>query len=284
MFKRDESLRIVKIRVPDEYSAYFDPSECEIHVGKWYVVESPYGGDVGEALWKLTVSKSSLRGRTLRVLREATDEDLILAHENRVNEKRAFKIGLQKIEEHNLPMKLARVKYTFDGDKILFFFTAEGRVDFRRLVRDLARTFRKRIELIQIGVRDEAKLLGGCGVCGRPFCCASFMDQFKAVNIKMAKNQDLSLIPSKISGVCGRLFCCLRFEDDWYSEIKKALPQPGDVVKTPYGIGEVLKTDIFNETLRLRLEDESEIEVNASEAIKGKWRYHQRIYEETEDE
>ena len=143
-------------------------------------------------------------------------------------------------------------------------------MDFRKLVRDLARTFRKRIELIQIGVRDEAKLLGGCGVCGRPLCCSLFMDQFKAVNIKMAKNQDLSLIPSKISGLCGRLFCCLRFEDNWYCEVKRSLPRQGEVVKTPYGVGEVLEVDIFREILKIRLEDETEVKIEASEAIRGK--------------
>lgn len=280
MFKRDNEIEIVKIRVPDEYSTYFDAGGCEVHVGNWYVVESPYGGDVGEALWKLTIPRSSVRGRALKVIREATDEDLIMAHENRVSEKRAFKICLQKIREHNLPMKLSRVKYTFDGDKILFFFTADGRVDFRELVRDLARTFRKRIELIQIGVRDEAKLLGGCGVCGRPLCCSSFMDQFKAVNIKMAKNQDLSLIPSKISGLCGRLFCCLRFEDSWYCEVKRSLPREGEVVRTPYGVGEVLEVNIFRETLKVRLEDETEVKIEASEAIRGKWRYNPRRSED----
>ncbi|RLI55994.1 MAG: stage 0 sporulation protein [Candidatus Thorarchaeota archaeon] len=280
MFKRNEGIKIAKIRVPEEYSTYFEIGDCQVHVVDWYVVERPYGGDVGEALWKLTIPRSSIRGRALKVLREATDEDLIMAHENRVSEKRAFKICLQKIKEHNQPMKLSRVKYTFDGDKILFFFTAEGRVDFRELVRDLARTVRKRIELIQIGVRDEAKLLGGCGVCGRPLCCSLFMDQFKAVNIKMAKNQDLSLIPSKISGLCGRLFCCLRFEDNWYCEVKRSLPRQGEVVKTPYGVGEVLEVDIFRETLKIRLEDETEVKIEASEAIRGKWRYNPRRLED----
>ena len=246
-------MTIVKIRVPDEYSAYFDANGVEIHVGRWYVVESPFGGDVGEALWKLEVPEA--KGKLFKVVREATDEDLILAHENKVNEERAFKICLQKIKEHGLPMKLSRAKYTFDGDKLLFFFTAEGRVDFRALVRDLARTFRKRIELIQIGVRDEARLLGGCGVCGRPLCCTTFIRQFKTVNIKMAKNQGISLVPSKISGPCGRLMCCLRFENDWYTKVKSGMPRLGDRVRTPMGRGEVVGVDLFRETVKVKLED-----------------------------
>lgn len=203
---------------------FFEPNEEEIIKGDAVIVETSRGLEYGKVV---VAARELLEDETVesepgiplkKIYRKATDEDLIQLEENQKSEKMAFEVCLQKIEEHGLPMKLINVEYTFDVNKIIFFFTADGRVDFRELVRDLAAIFRTRIELRQVGVRDEAKLLGGMGGCGRPLCCSSFLDEFIPVSIRMAKDQNLSLNPTKISGVCGRLMCCLKYENDLYCE------------------------------------------------------------------
>ena len=195
------------------------------------------------------------------VVRIATVEDAQRQQENRRKEKEAYAICQRKIVEHNLEMKLVSVEYTFDNSKILFYFTANGRVDFRALVKNLAAVFKTRIELKQIGVRDEAKMLGGLGLCGRPVCCAQFMGDFQPVSIKMAKEQSLSLNPTKISGVCGRLMCCLKYEQDHYEATRKRMPRVGRDVMTPDGLGTVQEINILKETVRVRVTsgDSSEI-------------------------
>lgn len=191
------------------------------------------------------------------MIRKATEKDLECLKQNKEKEKKAFKICEEKILQHNLDMKLVDVEYTLDNNKILFYFTADGRVDFRALVKDLASVFRTRIELRQIGVRDEAKMLGGIGVCGRPFCCSSFLGEFQPVSIKMAKEQGLSLSPVKISGTCGRLMCCLKYEQDAYSDLLRKTPKVGAIVNTPDGKGTVVEQNLITGVLKVSL-DKSE--------------------------
>ena len=192
------------------------------------------------------------------VVRIATDEDTEKYKKNKELEKEAYKICLEKIHEHGLDMKLVEVEYTFDGNKILFYFTAEGRIDFRELVKDLATIFKTRIELRQIGVRDEAKTLGSIGICGRGLCCSQFLGEFAPVSIKMAKEQGLSLNPSKISGACGRLMCCLKYEQDNYEEILKITPRQGALVQTPDGNGTVEFVSLLKGLVKVKLDDENE--------------------------
>ena len=187
------------------------------------------------------------------MIREATDEDLQKVADNKEKEKKAFDICVEKIKLHKLKMKLVDVEYTFDNSKILFYFTADGRVDFRELVKDLAYVFRTRIELRQIGVRDEAKMLGGLGICGRPFCCNSFLGEFQPVSIKMAKEQGMSLNPVKISGTCGRLMCCLKYEQEAYSDLLKTTPKTGAIVQTPDGKGTVTDMNLITGRLTVSL-------------------------------
>ena len=209
--------KVVGVRFKDTGKTYyFDPKGLEIKKGDLVVVETARGMECGVALKP--------------VLRIATARDKQILEENKEKEKRAYEVCLQKIEKHKLDMNLTEVEYAFDGSKILFYFTADGRVDFRELVKDLASTFHTRIELRQIGVRDEAKMLGGLGVCGRPFCCSTFLNDFHSVSIKMAKEQGLSLSPSKISGTCGRLMCCLKYEQNSYEYLAKITPRRGTVV------------------------------------------------------
>lgn len=218
-------MQIVGVRFKKAGKIYFfEPAEEELIKGDWVIVETARGLECGKVVVAprellLEENPESEPGIPIKkVIRRATQEDLLKLEENRAEEKRAFEVCLQKIREHDLPMKLINVEFTFDLNKIIFFFTADGRVDFRDLVRDLAFIFRTRIELRQVGVRDEAKLLGGMGGCGRPLCCASFLGEFIPVSIRMAKDQNLSLNPTKISGVCGRLMCCLKYENDLYCE------------------------------------------------------------------
>ena len=192
------------------------------------------------------------------MVRKATEADRRTVEENREKEKRAFQICQQKIQDHGLEMKLVEVEYNFDGSKILFFFTSEGRVDFRALVRDLAGVFHTRIELRQIGVRDEAKMLGGLGVCGRPYCCNAFLNDFHPVSIKMAKTQNLSLNPTKISGACGRLMCCLKYEQEAYEDVLKRTPKLESLVETPDGVGTVNSVQLLREKVKVRLDDDPE--------------------------
>ncbi len=233
---------------------YFDPDGVELKVGDNVIVETSRGVECGKvALANRQLSDDKVTAPLKKMIRKATEDDLAIVEENRKKEKRAFTICEQKIAQHNLEMKLVNVEYTFDNNKILFYFTADGRVDFRELVKDLAYVFRTRIELRQIGVRDEAKMLGGLGICGRPFCCNTFLGEFQPVSIKMAKEQGMSLNPVKISGTCGRLMCCLKYEQDVYTQLLKSTPKIGAIVDTPDGKGNVIDMNLITGMLTVQL-------------------------------
>ena len=235
---------------------YFDPGALTVPTGDDVVVETAQGPEFAQCVeGNHEVSDDAVVKPLRPVLRIATDNDRHTAAYNRSREKDAFDICQKKIAQHGLEMKLVRVECSFDGSKILFFFTADGRVDFRDLVKDLAGVFRARIELRQIGVRDEAKMIGGLGICGRPFCCAQFMDEFLPVSIKMAKTQSLSLNPTKISGTCGRLMCCLKYEQDAYEDAIKRMPKNDSFVLTPDGPGNVSDINVLKETVNVRLDE-----------------------------
>ena len=238
---------------------YFDPRGLQIQAGQDVIVETAQGPEFAQCAQGNHQVEDDQVVKPLRaVVRIATDNDCHTAAYNRSREKEAFDICRRKIQQHKLEMKLVRVECSFDGSKILFFFTADGRVDFRELVKDLAGVFRARIELRQIGVRDEAKMIGGLGICGRPFCCAQFMDEFLPVSIKMAKTQSLSLNPTKISGTCGRLMCCLKYEQDAYEDAIKRMPKNDSFVLTPDGTGNVSDINVLKETVNVRLDDRPE--------------------------
>lgn len=241
---------------------FFDPGPYWPTPGDFVVVETARGIEFGEVVTGIReMNDEQLTAPLKKVVRVATAEDVQHAKDNKAAEKEAYAICQQKIAEHRLDMKLVSVEYTFDNSKILFYFTANGRVDFRSLVKDLASVFRTRIELRQIGVRDEAKMLGGLGPCGRPICCGAFLGDFQPVSIKMAKEQNLSLNPNKISGVCGRLMCCLKYEQDNYEQTRKRMPKVGKEVITPDGPGTVWDLNIIKETVRVRIQkgDSSEL-------------------------
>ena len=234
---------------------YFDPDGKVVNKGEMVVVETARGIECGEAAMENSnVSDESIVQPLKKLIRIATDDDLRRVAENKLKEKTAFTACEKKITEHKLDMKLVEVEYTFDNSKILFYFTSDGRVDFRELVKDLAGMFRTRIELRQIGVRDEAKLLGGLGICGRPFCCGSFLGGFQPVSIKMAKEQGLSLNPVKISGTCGRLMCCLKYEQEAYLDLLKTTPKVGALVMTDEGKGMVIDQNLLTGKLTIRLD------------------------------
>jgi len=236
---------------------YFDPGELDIKTGDMVIVETARGIECGKVvIAKREVSEEEVVLPLKNVIRVATDEDLQHVEENKAKEAEAFKICLEKIKKHGLEMKLIDVEYTFDNNKILFYFTADGRVDFRELVKDLASVFRTRIELRQIGVRDEAKMMGALGPCGRTLCCCTHLCEFHPVSIKMAKEQSLSLNPSKISGTCGRLMCCLKYEQENYEYLLKKMPKVDAVVKTPYGPGTVVYVNLLKEKIKVKLDDE----------------------------
>lgn len=238
---------------------YFDPLEYQLPIGSQVIVETARGIECGEvAMPARDIPDEGIVHPLKPVIRPATPEDLKRVEQNRQNEKRAAQIALEKIEKHRLQMKLVDVEYTFDNNKILFYFTADGRVDFRELVKDLASVFRTRIELRQIGVRDEAKMLGGLGICGRPFCCSSFLGEFQPVSIKMAKEQGLSLNPTKISGTCGRLMCCLKYEQGAYEELIRSTPKVGATVSTKEGKGVVSEVALLTGNLKVILEKNGE--------------------------
>lgn len=233
---------------------FFDPLNNKLNVGDMVIVETARGLECGEvATANKTINEDELAHPLKPLIRIANEKDLNHLAENKLKEKEAFRICEEKIAKHKLDMKLVNVEYTFDNSKILFYFTADGRVDFRALVKDLAFVFRTRIELRQIGVRDEAKMLGGLGICGRPFCCAGFMGEFQPVSIKMAKEQGLSLSPVKISGCCGRLMCCLKYEQEAYSDLLKRTPKVGAIVNTPDGKGLVIENNLIAHTLKVKL-------------------------------
>ncbi len=236
---------------------YFDPCGIQTEIGQHVIVETARGVEYGEvALANRDVAEGEVVKPLKKLIRVATNSDAKVVETNQKRAKEAFHICEQKIAEHQLDMKLVSVEYTFDLNKVLFYFTADGRVDFRELVKDLASVFRTRIELRQIGVRDEAKVLGGLGICGRPLCCASFLDDFQPVSINMAKQQNLSLNPTKISGTCGRLMCCLKYEQEAYEELSRVTPRLESTVQTPDGVGVVISTSMLRGTCVVQLEDD----------------------------
>jgi len=235
---------------------YFDPGELELNIGEGVIVETARGIEYGKVVvGPLRVDENEVVAPLKKVIRKATSEDQQVLEVNKEKEKRAFQICMEKIAQHELPMKLVGVEQTFDGNKIIFYFTAEGRIDFRELVKDLAAVFRTRIELRQIGVRDEAKMIGGLGCCGRELCCATWLTDFASVSIKMAKEQNLSLNPAKISGVCGRLMCCLKYENEVYEAAKEGFPSMGSWVVTPDGEGKVVGSNIFRHRVSVELKE-----------------------------
>ena len=238
---------------------YFDPKGLTVPTDTDVIVETAQGPEFARCSQGNHQVEDDAVVKPLRgLIRIATDNDRHTAAYNRGREKEAFEVCKKKIQQHKLEMKLVRVECSFDGSKILFFFTADGRVDFRELVKDLAGVFRARIELRQIGVRDEAKMIGGLGICGRPFCCSQFMDEFLPVSIKMAKTQSLSLNPTKISGTCGRLMCCLKYEQDAYEDAFRRMPKNDSFVLTPDGTGNVSDINVLKETVNVRLDDRPE--------------------------
>lgn len=252
---------VVSVKFKDGGRAYyFDPKGLNFNIGEQAVVETANGISLG------TVSKanhlvedSSINGQLRACLRKADENDINRIEENKKKEERAFKICEERILKHNLEMKLVNVEYSFDNSKIIFFFTADGRIDFRELVKDLAAQFRMRIELRQIGVRDEARMLGGLGICGQPYCCKRFLDDFQPVSIKMAKEQGLSLNPTKISGSCGRLMCCLKYEQNSYDYLMTITPSIGATVKTPEGIATVIDSNLITGDLTVKAKEEDAI-------------------------
>lgn len=250
---------------------YFDPGDLQIDLNENAIVETARGVEFGQVVVPNTeVDEDEIVAPLKKVIRVATEEDRAHHEENIRKEKDAFEICLQKIANHNLDMKLIDVEYTFDNNKVLFYFTADGRVDFRELVKDLASVFRTRIELRQIGVRDEAKMMGGLGVCGRVLCCNSFLGDFQPVSIKMAKEQGLSLNPTKISGACGRLMCCLKYEQDAYEEIISRVPNEGAIVDTPEGQGVVISISLLKELVKIKLDRGNETDLKIYKASEVK--------------
>ncbi len=255
---------------------YFDPADTGVKKGDHAIVETARGVEYGEVvIGPRDVHNNSIVPPLKQVMRRATAEDDMKLAENKVREKEAFNICLRKIKNHNLPMRLIDVEFTFDVNKIIFYFTADGRIDFRELVKDLASVFRTRIELRQIGVRDEAKMLGGIGSCGRPLCCATFLGDFEPVSIRMAKDQNLSLNPTKISGICGRLMCCLKYENHMYCKScgncggreLPEIPKMGSMVATPLGEGKVVGLNRGQRMASVKLAPNNVIQVEWDEIV-----------------
>lgn len=255
---------------------YFDPGDLNLREGDFVIAETARGVEFGEVMIEpREVSDEELVAPLKKIVRQATGDDLEREAVNREKEQQAIEICQRKIAEHNLPMKLIDAEYTFDSSQITFSFTAESRVDFRDLVRDLSSTLKTKVQLHQVGVRDQAKLLGGLGPCGRVLCCAAFLNAFDPVSMKMAKDQSLFLNPDKFSGVCGKLMCCLRYEHDFYRETKDRLPAVGAVVPTDRGPGKVTDVNAVTEMLTIQLEDEVVLHVRASDLdLKGCCRRH----------
>ncbi|MBC7224854.1 MAG: stage 0 sporulation family protein [Anaerolineae bacterium] len=248
---------------------YFDPGDLlDLKEGEHVIVETARGREMGQVVLPPTeVPDEEVVGQLKKVLRRATAWDATQADHYRAREAKALERCREKVREHGLPMKVIAAEYSFDGSRLVFYFTAEKRVDFRALVRDLARTFKTRIELRQVGVRDEAKLRGGIGLCGRELCCRTWLSEFSPVSIRMAKQQDMPLNPADISGICGRLLCCLAYENDVYAEIKARLPKVKSIVETPHGPGKVVAVNALKETVSVQLESEAIMEVHASELL-----------------
>ena len=253
-------MKVISVKFKESGRAYyFDPKELEIKEGEFVIVETARGVECGEVVRSAHEIASGSFPREIKpVIRLADGVDVRRMRQNRADEKATFELCEKRIAAHKLQMKLVDAEYTLDRSKLVFYFTADNRVDFRELVKDLAGVFRARIELRQIGVRDEAKMIGGLGICGRPFCCAQFMDEFLPVSIKMAKTQNLSLNPTKISGTCGRLMCCLKYEQDAYEDAVKRLPKNDSFVLTPDGTGNVSDVNVLKETVNVRLDDRTD--------------------------
>ncbi|MBR3642822.1 MAG: stage 0 sporulation family protein [Lachnospiraceae bacterium] len=267
---------------------YFEPGGIEMKRDDHVIVETARGVEFGTVVMPPTEVEEEKVTQPLKpVIRKATEEDIKTEAKNREKEKEAFKICQEKIRKHQLEMKLIDAEYTFDNNKVLFYFTADGRIDFRELVKDLAAVFKTRIELRQIGVRDETKILGGIGVCGRPLCCHTYLADFAPVSIKMAKEQNLSLNPTKISGICGRLMCCLKNEEETYEELNKKLPNVGDTVTTEDGLkGEVASVNVLRQLVRVivDVDDEKEIKEYKASELRFKTRHGKRNNEKMSDE
>ena len=255
-----ENVQVVDIQFrPGQKIYYFDPAGIDCKAGDHVIIDTARGPEFGTCVGGVhTISSKDVVAPLRCVLRIATAQDEKTAAENQTREKKAYEICLQKIAEHGLDMQLVSAECAFDGSKLLFFFTADERVDFRELVKNLASVFHTRIELRQIGVRDKAKMVGGLGICGRPFCCASFLDDFQPVSIKMAKTQNLSLNPTKISGTCGRLMCCLKYEQDAYEDLLRTSPKAESFVDTPEGRGTVTEVDLLRQRVKVRMEEHPE--------------------------
>ena len=255
-----ETVEVVDIQFrPGQKVYYFDPAGIPCQAGDHVIIDTARGAEYGYCTGgNHKISRFDVVSPLRPVLRIATPQDEKIAAENQAKEKKAYEICLEKIAEHKLDMQLVSAEYAFDGSKILFFFTADERVDFRELVKNLASIFHTRIELRQIGVRDKAKMVGGLGICGRPFCCATFLDDFQPVSIKMAKTQNLSLNPTKISGTCGRLMCCLKYEQDAYEDLIRTSPKAESFVDTPDGRGTVVEVDLLRQRVKVKMEEHPE--------------------------
>ena len=256
----EQSVEVVDIQFrPGQKIYYFDPDGKTFRPGDHVIIDTARGAEYGIcAGGNHRIAQKDVVAPLRRVLRKATAQEERVAADNRAKEKKAYDICMEKIAEHGLDMQLVSAEVAFDGSKILFYFTADERVDFRELVKNLASIFHTRIELRQIGVRDKAKMVGGLGICGRPFCCASFLDDFQPVSIKMAKTQNLSLNPTKISGTCGRLMCCLKYEQDAYEDLIRSSPKLESFVDTPEGRGTVVEIDLLRQRVKVRMEDSPE--------------------------
>jgi cell fate regulator YaaT (PSP1 superfamily) len=263
---------LVFVRLRDSGQVYpYQKGALELKEGDYVIVEHDRGQDYGQIVSSCECScDKDLKEAPKKILRLARETDIKQIEDNRLKAKEAFNSCMKKIEEHKLDMKLVQAEYSFDRSKIIFYFTANGRVDFRNLVKDLAKIFKARIELRQIGVRDEARLFGGFGPCGRELCCAKFLKDFEPVTIKMAKEEGLPLNPPKISGICGRLMCCLSFEYESYKLLSKGLPHEGEHVHTPQGKGKVISVNVFKRSASVQLDDGTFLEVSYKEKDHGK--------------
>ena len=260
MVTAPETAEVVDIQFrPGQKIYFFDPAGESLQAGDHVIIDTARGAEFGVCTaGNHRIPVKDVVSPLRRVIRRANARDEHIVEENRNKEKRAFSVCMQKIEEHKLDMQLVSAECTFDGSKILFYFTADERVDFRELVKNLASVFHTRIELRQIGVRDKAKMVGGLGICGRPFCCSSFLEDFQPVSIKMAKTQNLSLNPTKISGTCGRLMCCLKYEQEAYEDLIRTSPKQDSFVDTPEGRGTVVELDLLRQRVKVRMEDNPE--------------------------
>ena len=257
--------KIVEVRLRDSGQTVYSelPAQLSLKEGDFVILEFDRGLDYGHIVSDPTVVLDvKIEGSPKKIVRKASEHDLKQIDDNRKKAKDAFTTCVKKIQEHKLDMKLIEAEYSFDRSKIIFYFTAEGRVDFRNLVKDLAKVFKARIELRQIGVRDEARLFGGYGPCGRPLCCATFLKDFEPVTIKMAKEEGLPLNPPKISGLCGRLMCCLSYEYETYKILSKGLPREGERIHTQEGKGKVVSVNVFKRTATVELEDGKQIQIS----------------------